>query len=355
MKTGVAHLPLHWGKAPAWLFERMKKLSRAIIVVLVEEYGQQEFLKRISDPFWFQSFGCVLGFDWHSSGITTTVCSAIKEGLKGTEKDLGIFVCGGKGGTSRKTPQEISEFASKFSINNGEKLIYASKISAKVDNTAIQDGYQLYHHNFIFTKEGSWAVIQQGMNEKTRYARRYHWLSYEVRDFVCEPHKAICCDKKDITLNMVAKESEETRIATVGLAKNKPENIIKEFQKLQEVKMPSHHSISLKDIKKENLQKILIKTYENQPENFEKLLCIYGVGPKTIRALALISELIYGTKLSWDDPVKFSFAHGGKDGHPYPVNRREYDKSIEILKDAVIKAKIGEKEKLEAIKSLKYK
>lgn len=352
-KTGIANLPLHYGKAPRWLFERMKKLSQAIIVVLVEEYGQDEFLNRLSDPFWFQSFGCVLGFDWHSSGVTTTICGAIKEGLKGTEHDLGIFVCGGKGGTSRKTPIEISEFANKFSITSGGKLIYASKMSAKVDNTAIQDGYQLYHHNFIFTKDGKWTVIQQGMNELTRYARRYHWLSDEVEDFVVEPHSAICCDKKDITLNMVAKESNETRVLSVELAKNKPEKIVKEFQKLQSLEMPEHHPIFPKDIKKENLQRILIKTYETQPENFEKLLYIYGVGPKTIRALALISELIYGTKLSWRDPAKYSFAHGGKDGYPYPVNKNEYDKSIEILKDTVLKARIGEKEKLEAIRRLR--
>lgn len=351
-KTGIAFLPLHYGKTPLWLFERMKKLSREIITVIVEEYGAEEFLRRISDPFWFQSFGCVLGFDWHSSGVTTTVCGAIKEGLKGTEKDLGIFVCGGKGGISRNTPEEISRFSEKFSIRDAEKLIYASKLSAKVDNVAVQDGYQLYHHTFIFTKNSFWTVIQQGMNLERRYARRYHWLSEEVKDFVVEPHKAICCDLKQTTLNMTAKESEETRILSVSLSKEKPEKVIKEFQKIQELNLPAHHPVSLKEIKKENLKKILIKTYEENPQNFEKLLSIYGVGPKTIRALALISELIYGTKLSWEDPAKYSFAHGGKDGYPYPVDRKEYDKSIEILKEAILKAKLGNREKLEAIRRL---
>jgi hypothetical protein len=330
----------------------MKKLAREIIFVIVYEYGKEEFLKRISDPFWFQSFGCVLGFDWHSSGLTTTVCGAIKEGLKGTEREIGIFVCGGKGAISRNTPIEISNFSEKFSLSGGENLIYASKMSAKIDNVAVQDGYQLYHHTFIFTKEEKWAVIQQGMNENTRYARRYHWLSEEVKNFVVEPHKAICCDLKQTTLNMTAKESEETRKFSVFLSKEKPEKVIKEFQKIKELNLPSHHPVYLEDIKKENLQKILIKTYETQPENFENLISIYGVGPKTIRALALISELIYGTKLSWEDPVKYSFAHGGKDGHPYRINKKEYDRSIEILKEAILKAKIGDREKLEAIKRL---
>jgi hypothetical protein len=353
MKTGVANLPLHFGKAPSWLFGRMTRLSRQISVVIVEEYGPDEFLNKLSDPFWFQAFGCVLGFDWHSSGLTTTVCGALKEGLKDISKDTGIFVCGGKGATSRRTPLEIEEIASKRLINTDAKnLIYSSRLSAKVDSVALQDGYQLYHHSFIFTKKGNWAVIQQGMNSATRWARRYHWLGTEVSDFVCEPHKAICCDHKTEVLNMVARESSDCRDMSALLSKEKPEKVIKEFKKVKELSLPSHHSVSFSDIRPQNLEKILLRTYERRPDNFEKLIGIEGVGPKTIRALSLISELIYGKPASYRDPVRFSFAHGGKDGHPYPVDRKEYDMSIRILKDAVNKAKIGRSEKLEALKRI---
>jgi hypothetical protein len=353
MRTGIAHLPLHYGKAPSWLFGRMKQLAREITFIIVKESGTDSFLHKISDPFWFQAFGCVLGFDWHSSGLTTTVCGALKEGLKDAGKDLEIFVCGGKGGTSRKTPQEIAALGEKRLISAcPENLIYASKMSAKVDNTAVQDGYQLYQHTFILTKAGKWAVVQQGMNENTRWARRYHWLGEKVADFVCEPHQAICCDHQAETLDMVAKLSAQTRKVCAKLAQDSPEKVVKEFSRIRDLKLPRRHSVSLSEIRPENLQKILLKTYERKPENFEKLLSIEGVGPKTIRALALVSELIYGAKPSWQDPVRFSFAHGGKDGHPYPVDRKNYDQSIQILKEAVNEAKVGHSEKLLAIKRL---
>jgi hypothetical protein len=225
-------------------------------------------------------------------------------------------------------------------------------MSAKVDNTAVQDGYQLYQHTFILTKAGKWAVVQQGMNENTRWARRYHWLGEKVADFVCEPHQAICCDHQAETLDMVAKLSAQTRKVCAKLAQDSPEKVVKEFSRIRDLKLPRRHSVSLSEIRPENLQKILLKTYERKPENFEKLLSIEGVGPKTIRALALVSELIYGAKPSWQDPVRFSFAHGGKDGHPYPVDRKNYDQSIQILKEAVNEAKVGHSEKLLAIKRL---
>lgn len=350
MKTGIANLPLHFGSTPSWLFEKMKELAREISLVLVSEYGQEEFLKRLSDPFWFQSFGCLLGFDWHSSGLTTTVCGALKEGLRGLENDLGIFVCGGKGKTSRKTPEEIEKIAHRFSLNP-HSLVYASKISAKVDNTALQDGYQLYHHTFFFNKEGQWAVVQQGMNEQTSFARRYHWLSDNISDFVCEPHSGIASEKRERkVLNMVAKESEKAREISTKVALEKPEKNIKQIKKIQELSMPYEHEI--RNFRPENLKRIFLKTYEKKPKDFENLLGIYGVGPKTIRALSLISELIYGTKPSYKDPARFSFAHGGKDGYPYPVDKKQYEKSIEILKTAVQHSKIGYYEKLDALRRL---
>ena len=353
MKTGIANLPLHYGKAPFWLFSRMEKLATEITFVIVREYGTDEFLNRLSDPFWFQAFGCVLGFDWHSSGLTTTVCGALKEGLRDISKEIGLFVCGGKGATSRRTPREIEDIATKRRIKvTPQCLIYASKMSAKVDSSALQDGYQLYHHSFIFDRDGNWAVIQQGMNTNTRWARRYHWLSQEVKDFVCEPHKAICCDQKGKVLNMVARESEECRKVSTMLAAQEPTKVINEFTKIKQLNLSSYHAVSWDDIRSQNLKRILEKTYERRADNFETLLGIEGVGPRTIRALSLISELVYGQPASFRDPVRFSFAHGGKDGYPYPVNRKQYDLSIQMLKDAVNLAKIGRGEKLEALKRL---
>jgi len=346
-------LPLHYGKAPAWLFGRMKNLSREIAVFIVKENGVDDFLAKLSDPFWFQAFGCVLGFDWHSSGLTTTVCGALKEGLRDESEELGVFVCGGKGATSRKTPEEIDEIGQKRLIDTEpEDLIYASRMSAKVDSAALQDGYDLYHHSFIFSKKGDWCVIQQGMNTKTLWARRYHWLSKKVYDFVNEPHEAICCDSKNRVLNMVARESRNCRNISAMLASEKPKKVTAEFVKIKELNMSGYHTVSLGDIKKRNLEKILEKTYEVSPCDFENLLNIRGVGRKTIRALSLISELIYNSPASIEDPVRFSFAHGGKDGHPYPVNKSEYDLSIQILRDALNHANIGRTEKIKALRRL---
>jgi len=355
MRTGIANLPLHYGRAPKWLFEKMVRLGREISLAIVNEFSPQVYLERLADPFWFQSFGCVLGFDWHSSGVTTTVCGALKMGLTGLEKETGIFLAGGKGRASRKTPQEIENFGQRYSFS-AQPLVYASKMSAKVDNSAVQDGYQLYHHSFFGTIDGkNWAVVQQGMsaNKFSGWARRYHWLSEKVTDFVCEPHSGIIADQKGETLNLIAEESNQTRLISSQLAQEKPEKLITLLEKIQNLDLPCGHEIKINNLKKESLNRIFLKTYQKQPENFEQLLGIYGVGPKTIRALSLISELIYGTKPSYQDPAKFSFAHGGKDGHPYPVNQETYEKSIEILHQAIKKAKIGRREKIEAIRQLR--
>ncbi len=349
MRSGIAELPLHYGNAPRWLFIRMTKLSRAISEIIIGEYGTDEFLRRISDPVWFQSLGCVLGFDWHSSGLTTTLCGALKEGLKDLEKDYGLFIAGGKGKTSRKTPDEIRASGERLSFVP-DNLIYASRMSAKVDSCALQDGYQIYHHCLFGTKDGKWAVVQQGMNTETRWARRYHWLSLDLKDFVIEPHKAIISYNKGTTLNMVAKESAHARDASTMIACGKPEASVKELKKIKEVRLPEHHPILTSDINPSRLEKILLKTYENQPENFAELLSFRGVGPQTIRALALIAEVVYGAEPSFKDPVSYTFAHGGKDGYPYPINRADYDKSISILETAIRQAKIENTEKLNALK-----
>lgn len=351
MKTGSADLPLHSGQCPRWLFERMVKLSRAILQLMVRDADVKGLLNKLSDPFWFQALGCILGFDWHSSGLTTTVCGALKEGLRGCEKELGIFIAGGKGKTSLKTPHEIIYYAEKFGLpGKTEKLVYASKMSAKVDNTAVQDGYQLYHHTFIFTAKGDWAVIQQGMNLNAKRARRYHWLSEQVSDFVNEPHTAICCDQKEKkVLNLVSSESTEVRNLISDLSRTEPDKVAKTYQELI---LPSRHPLAMEHLKPESLKKVLLKTYEQQPSNFEEVIAIPGIGPKTIRALTLISELAYGTKPSYQDPARFSFAHGGKDGYPYPVNREVYDKSISILEQAIKEAKMGREEKVQALRKL---
>jgi hypothetical protein len=357
MRTGIANLPLHGGKAPRWLFERMTRLAREIVIVIVRDFGPEEVLKRLSDPYWFQAFGCVLGFDWHSSGVTTTVCGAVKQGVRGLDSELGLFVAGGKGGASRKTPSEIELAGGHLSVKPTD-LVSASRLSAKVDSAGLQDGYQLYHHAFFFTKKGHWAVVQQGMNEVTRYARRYHWLGQgpsplsETKSFVSDPHAAVCCDRSGSVLNMVAREGTEARVVSTRLSWERPDKLVKELDKLKTLNMPLRHHTSLADIHPQRLYKIFLSTYERHPDDFKTLLAMGGVGAKTIRALSLISELVYGVKQPLRDPVRFSFAHGGKDGHPYPVDRITYDESVEFLRSAVSQAKVGNTERLKAIKRL---
>lgn len=351
-RTGVANLPLHYGKAPPWLFQRMSRLAREITIIIVSDSGTEEMLRRMSDPYWFQALGCVLGFDWHSSGVTTTVCGALKDGLRGLEKDLGLFIAGGKGGTSRKTPSEIEGSGSQLSVDPSD-LVYASRMSAKVDSAALQDGYQLYHHCFFFNGKGSWAVVQQGMNEVNRYARRYHWLGESVGDFVCEPHAAICSEGRGEVLNLVARESTPARTTITSVATEQPlVSTMADLNKIKTLSLPARHQIYAEDIHPDRLSKGLTVIYDRQPKGFEELLSLENVGPKTIRALSLISELIHGVPASYRDPARFSFAHGGKDGIPFPVDRRTYDQSIELLAKAIQRSKIDVSEKRAAFQRL---
>jgi len=352
-RTGIANLPLHYGKAPPWLFARMTKLAREITIAISAEFGPKEMLHRLSDPFWFQALGCVLGYDWHSSGVTTTVCGALKEGIRGLETDLGLFIAGGKGKTSRKTPAEI-ENVGHLLKSGPSSLVYASRMSAKVDSSALQDGYQLYHHTFFFTTDGSWSVVQQGMNENNRFARRYHWLGEKITDFVCEPHSAICSQGKGEALNLIAAESGPARDTITQITlEEKPEEIVNQLKRLKTLDLPSRHHLTLQDIHPDRLNKTLLITYEHQPADFKTLLGLPGVGPKTLRALSLISELVYEVPTSFRDPARYSFAHGGKDGHPYPVDRKTYDRSIDILHQALNRAKVGDNEKIAAFRRLR--
>jgi hypothetical protein len=329
----------------------MVRLSREITAHIVQEYGSEEVLRRLSDPYWFQAFGCVLGFDWHSSGVTTTVTGALKEGLRGTEHELGIYVGGGKGAVSRRTPGEILQSCEALSID-ARPLVYASRMSAKVDSAAVQDGYQLYHHSFFFTPSGSWCVVQQGMNDADGMARRYHWLASELRSFVNEPHAAVCAEVESPTLNLVANESEGVRQSSAVLAREKPAIVLDALRGLPLLSMPRRHAVLLADVNPQYLDKILLTTYERAPEDFETLLGMEGVGAKTLRALALASEVNYGTPASTRDPARFSFAVGGKDGFPYPVNLETYDKTVEVLRAAVNKANIDRSERVKALKRL---
>jgi hypothetical protein len=357
------NLPLHGGKAPRWLFKRMVKLARGITLFLIEEFGgQEEFLRRISDPYWFQALSCVLGFDWHSSGATTTTCGALKAAIL---PEYGISVAGGKGRFSRQTLSEIETTAKTFSLTTQktEELQYSSKLTAKVDNNCIQDGYPLYHHCFFFTEDGNWTVVQQGMNSSNRYARRYHWSSETIVSFVNEPHTGIACDKLEKrVLDLTAKQSQETRQTSLDLIKDNPKHLHKYlqapgqrlltdyFEKVEMYTLPSHHPILPIDLNKRDWE-ILQTAYDIQPKDYEELVAIRGLGAKKLRALALIANLIFGTKASWKDPVKYSFAHGGKDGYPFPVDKEVYDHSILTLRDAIDNL-AKDKEKYLAIKRL---
>jgi uncharacterized protein len=365
-RTGVANLPLHGGKAPSWLTGRMRKMAKEISSIIIEEQGTAKFVQRLSDPYWFQAFGCVLAYDWHSSGVTTVVTGILKGAL--SPEEHGIAVCGGKGRTSRKTPSDIEAIGEKFGFSQQtiDNLTYTSRMTAKVDNTAIQAGYQLYHHAFLVTKEENWAVIQQGMSDQDRSARRYHWLKETTKDFVVEPHSGIVGTKQARALNMVAVASEDARKASVDLAKEptkklysliqsaaKPPNQSSLQQWLPKADDPWRQNLTTLNMPRNINWDTLARMYEFQPNNYEELLSIKGVGPATVRGLALVAELIYGEEPSWEDPVKFSFAYGGKDSVPYPVDRKAMDESIEILKQSVQEAKIGDKEKLQSLQRLR--
>ncbi|HVZ22730.1 MAG TPA: DUF763 domain-containing protein [Vicinamibacterales bacterium] len=351
MRSGTANLPLHTGRAPAWLFSRMVLLAREITTHIVAEYGSQEVLRRLSDPYWFQAFGCVLGFDWHSSGVTTTVTGAMKEALRGREHELGVYAGGGKGAVSRRTPAEIEGWCDRLSVDP-RPLVYASRMSAKVDSAAVQDGYQLYHHAFFFTPGGEWCVVQQGMNDGNGMARRYHWLAASLQSFVSDPHAAVCAEAPAATLNLVASEGGDLRARSAELSRERPAVVLDALRALPVLTLPRRHAVMLADVNAQHLERVLIRTYDRAPRDFETLLGMEGIGAKTLRALALASEVIYGTPASTRDPARFSFAHGGKDGTPFPVDVGTYDKTIEILRAAVNKAGIDRSERVKALKRL---
>lgn len=387
MQRRLAQLPLHSGKAPAYLFRRMTKLAGAVTMAIVDQFGPDEMLRRLSDPWWFQAFGCVLGFDWHSSGVTTVTCGALKEAAKVYGDDLGLFVAGGKGSTSRQTPREIAETADRCGLSSGDRLIYASRMSAKVDSAAVQDGYQLYHHCLFFTPGGQWCVVQQGMHEAEKSARRYHWLGSTVEDFVCEPHAGI--DDLQVpakrpsvprqqVFNFVAGEGETNRRSTAELLKESPEWIIAQWKLATggpTLFAPQHHRVLKSDINPDRLRKLVRTAHEAQPQGFEQLLGTAGVGPAAVRSLALLAEIIFDAPVSHRDPstafappsepappvpdgrrwADYAYAHGGKDGTPFPVDRETYDRNIELLHDAVKSARLGDQEKLEALRRLRGK
>ncbi|MCM8770997.1 MAG: DUF763 domain-containing protein [Candidatus Omnitrophica bacterium] len=369
---GIATFGLDTGKCPRWLFERMVALARPIIWVIVEEYGPDEFIQRIGDPVWFQSLGIVLAFDWNASGLTTILTAALKEAIRGQEKELGIFICGGKGKTSRKTPDEIMHWGEVLSLPapKVDNLVYNSRMAAKVDSALVQDGFQIYHHAFFFCRSGAWSVVQQGMNQANQTARRYHWYSERITDLVCQPHSGIISQIKTPTLDLTAKESQHTRQVSTELARGSYAGLMKDIQILSRHFCHTSQMISLKrnnekltllnltdydfrwhPVVEENffespyLKRILAKVCAIKPHNYEQLLSLEGVGPKTMRALSLVSEVIYAAKPSYQDPARYSFAFGGKDHIPYPVERRIYDAAIEFFRRIIPKAKLSYLEK----------
>ncbi len=348
MSRSYADMPLHYGQVPAWLYTRMGKLGVAITEAIIIEYGKSAFLQRMSDPFWFQSLGAVLGMDWHSSGITTSVMGALKQTVNQRSKELGIYICGGKGRHSRETPNELIRIADATGIN-GDILVRSSKLSAKVDNTGIQDGYQIYLHSFVVSSEGEWAVIQQGMNDSNGMARRYHWHSPGIRSFVEEPHTSIYGKNEGLILNITDRKADTTREGVLNIARENPELILSEARKLF---MPRHHDVKAKDVDLKRLGSVLAVAHEKELADMESLLLLEGVGPRTLQSLVLVSEMIHGTPTRFEDPARYSFAHGGKDGHPFPVPTKVYDETISVLDNAIRRAKLGDTDKNEAIKNL---
>ena len=406
--SGHADLPLHPGTVPRWLADRMMVLGTLITESLVENFGPEEVLVRLSDPLWFQSFGAVMGMDWHSSGITTSVMYALKRGLNPRAKELGIYVCGGRGKYSRMTPDELLEIAGREGLN-GDELVRNSKLVAKVDNNAVQDGFQLYQHNFILTRNGSWAVVQQGMNGAEKKARRYHWCSTNLRSFVEEPHTGVVGDNRGKILNLTDSKADKVRSSILEMSREEPERMLNEISQIgkpasqiilmqggeslplaptssvatpssgghprnapelpqqqelfpelsiqteekgRSIVLPTHHEVCKQDVDLKRLGGVLAIAYNNQPQDFESLLLTPGLGPRTLQSLALVSEVIYGTPSRFTDPARFSFAHGGKDGPPFPVPLKIYDESIRILRDSIEKSKLGYKDKSDCIRRL---
>lgn len=377
---GIATMTLDTGRCPPWLFERMVHLGREMVRVIVREEGPEAFVKRIADPAWFQSLGTVLAFDWNASGLTTILTAALKEAIRGEERELGVFICGGKGSTSRKTPDEIYNWSDRISLapSDANALVYNSRMAAKVDSALIQDGYQIYHHAFFFTRSGAWTVVQQGMNTATVSARRYHWHSERAKDLINEPHTGIVTARRAVKpMDLTASESSKTRELSVEFVRGGYTQLMKDVKLLrkyttdfsalvelqkgeQQLKLIgladtefSWHPVATEDFSKSKyLEKILWKLADEQPESYEKLLATEGVGPKTIRALALVAEVMYGAKPSYEDPARYSFAHGGKDATPYPVDTPTYDQTIHLMREYVRKSHLPAGEKRKAFERL---
>ncbi|RWI85356.1 DUF763 domain-containing protein [Mesorhizobium sp.] len=366
-RSGSADLPLHGGRVPKWLGDRMTRLGAVLCEAIIHHYGRDELLRRLAHPFWFQSFGAVMGMDWHSSGITTSVIGALKRGLNPMAGELGIHVCGGRGAHSRKTPGELLAIGDHVGLD-GQALATASRLVAKVDSAAVQDGYDLYLHGFIVSDDGRWVVVQQGMNGDARQARRYHWLSEGLTSFVDQPHAAIEGERQGEIVNLTDHRAEKARGGQIALLKTmSPEKILSELAVLEppaeapepaaqpllpNLVMPAHHDVRESDIVMRRLHGNIAAAIESGPKDFPELLLVPGVGPRTVRALAMVSEVVHGAPCRFSDPARFSLAHGGKDRHPFPVPLKVYDETISVLKSAVSKAKLGREEELQALKRL---
>ncbi len=347
-RSGTADLALYGGGIPPWLFNRMKQLCLPIVESILQEKGHKDFLSRLSDPFWFQSFGAVIGMDWNSSGVTTAVMRALKESVNPHSKDLGLYICGGKGKESLKTPAELKRIGEATGLN-GADLAHSSKLSAKVDNTAIQDGFNLYLHSFVLSKEGDWTVIQQGMEPKTGKARRYHWHSAAVNSFVESPHTAVCGENQGPLLNLTDPKAKPTHQAMLDITRENPMKIL---QEVPHMKLPMHCEVKASDVDLKRLGSVLWLAQEQETNSFEELLLLKGLGPRTLQSLTLVSEVIHGTPSRFSDPARFSFAHGSKSGKPFPVPIKIYDETIQTLQQAVEKSRIGNSDKSKAIESL---
>ena len=347
-RSGVADLPLHGGRVPSWLAERMVRLGTAISECILYHYGTSEFLSRLSDPYWFQALGCVLGMDWHSSGITTSVVGALKRGLNPRASELGIYVCGGRGKHSRRTPDELRSFAERTNLA-GESLARTSRLTARIDNNAIVDGFQLYLHGFFVSAAGEWAVVQQGMNQTSGLARRYHWHSASVRDFTCQPHTAIVGEHQGRIMNLVDVQAKRTQDTLLTIVRQHPDTTLREFRNLR---LPAHHEVRADNVDTKRLGAVLAVAHEREFRDFASLLLLENLGPRTLQSLALIAEIAHGSPSRFSDPARFSFALGGKDRHPFPVPLKTYDESISVLRRGLEAAKLGNSDKIEGFRRL---
>ena len=347
-RSGVADLPLHGGRVPKWLAERMTKLGTAITETIVHDYGTSAFLSRLSDPFWFQALGAVMGMDWHSSGITTSVMGALKRGLAPKADELGIYICGGRGRFARNTPSELRVIGDHRGFD-GEVLVRTSRLTARIDNNAIADGFQIYLHNFVLAADGEWAVVQQGLNDRNGLARRYHWHSATVKDFVAEPHTGIVGENQGRIMNLVDANARPAQRALLEIAHERPEKTLSVARYL---KLPQHHEVREKNVDLKRLGAVLAVAYDRELHDFAELLLLENLGPRTLQSLALVAEVVHGAPSRFNDPARFSFAHGGKDRHPFSVPLKTYDKSIEFLRTSLDAAKVGDREKIDGFRRL---